>query len=155
MATDATIVLPYDPVRDRVLLVEQFRVGPLARGDATQWQLEPIAGHIDAGETPRDAALREAQEEAGLTLHHLEKVAEVYATPGTSTEFYYIFLGLTDLPDDIIGIGGLTSEGEDIRSHLMAFDDLMGFVDRFSAANTPLVLSALWLARHRERLRSR
>ena len=152
--TDAAILLPYDPVRDRVLLVEQFRVGPLARGDQSVWQLEPIAGLVDAGETPQDAALREAQEEAGLTLHHVEKVAEVYASPGTSAEFYYIYLGLADLPDDITGIGGLDDEGEDIRSHLLSFDDLMSLVDDFEAANAPLVLAALWLARHRESLRS-
>lgn len=151
---DAAILLPYDPARDRVLLVEQFRVGPLARGDQSVWQLEPIAGLVDAGETPQEAALREAQEEAGLTLHSVEKVAEVYATPGNSAEFYYIYLGLADLPDDIIGIGGLDAEGEDIRSHLLSFDELMSLVDDFGAANAPLVLAALWLARHRERLRS-
>ena len=152
--TDAAILLPYDPVRDRVLLVEQLRVGPLARGDQAVWQLEPIAGLVDAGETPKEAALREAQEEAGLTLHAVEHVAEVYATPGNSAEFYYIYLGLADLPDDITGIGGLDKEGEDIRSHLLSFDALMDLVDSFGAANAPLVLAALWLARHRERLRS-
>ena len=151
---DATILLPYDPVRDRVLLVEQFRVGPLARGDQSMWQLEPIAGLVDAGETPQQAALREAQEEAGLSVHAVEKVAEVYASPGTSAEFYYIYLGLADLPDDITGIGGLDTEGEDIRSHLLSFDELMTLVDTMQAANAPLVLAALWLARHRERLRS-
>lgn len=151
---DAAILLPYDPVRDRVLLVEQFRVGPLARGDQAVWQLEPIAGLVDAGETPQEAALREAQEEAGLSLRAIEKVAEVYATPGNSAEFYYIYLGLADLPDKITGIGGLDSEGEDIRSHLLSFDALMTLVESFEAANAPLVLAALWLARHRERLRS-
>ncbi len=154
IASDATILLPYDPVRDRVLLVEQIRVGPLARGDRAVWQLEPIAGIIDAGETPAEAARREAQEEAGLTLDTLESVAEVYCSPGNSTEFYYIFLGLADLPDDIIGTGGLDAENEDIRSHLMSFDALMDFVETKAAAKAPLVLAALWLARHRDRLRS-
>ena len=147
-------MLPYDPVRDRVLLVEQIRMGPLARGDATCWQLEPIAGHIDPGETPQAAARREALEEAGITLGKLEPVANVYASPGNATEFFHIFVGLADLPDLITGTGGLASEGEDIRSHLMSFDELMALADAQALANAPLVASAYWLARHRERLRS-
>ncbi len=138
----------------RVLLVEQIRMGPLARGDHTCWQLEPIAGHIDPGETPQAAARREALEEAGITLGTLEPVGNVYASPGNATEFFHIFVGLADLPDHIIGTGGLASEGEDIRSHLMSFDDLMALADAQALANAPLVASAYWLARHRERLRS-
>ena len=154
ISADAALVLPYDPVRDRVLLVEQIRMGPLARGDATCWQLEPIAGHIDLGETPQAAARREALEEAGITLGKLEPVANVYASPGNATEFFHIFVGLAELPDLITGTGGLASEGEDIRSHLMSFDELMALADAQALANAPLVASAYWLARHRERLRS-
>ena len=154
ISADAALVLPYDPVRDRVLLVEQIRMGPLARGDETCWQLEPIAGHIDPGETPQAAARREALEEAGITLGKLEPVANVYASPGNATEFFHIFVGLAELPDLITGTGGLASEGEDIRSHLMSFDELMALADAQALANAPLVASAYWLARHRERLRS-
>jgi len=153
VGSDAAIVLPYDPVRDRVLLIEQVRMGPLARGDKSRWQLEPIAGAVDPGETPQTAARREALEEAGLTLGSIIPVSEVYASPGNSTEFYYIYLGLADLPDDVTGIGGLDSETEDIRSHLMSFDGLMELVDGMGAANAPLVLVAYWLARHRDGLR--
>ncbi len=153
IASDAALVLPYDPVRDRVLLVEQFRMGPVGRGDRTVWQLEPIAGRVDPGETPPDAAIREAREEAGITLDTLEPVAEVYASPGDSTEFFYIYVGLADLPDTITGVSGLETEEEDIRSHLLSFDALMAMVDTMQAANAPLVVAAYWLARHRERLR--
>lgn len=89
VAGDAVTVLPYDPVRDRVLLVEQLRMGPLGRGDPLPWQLEAIAGRIDPGETPEDAARREAIEEAGLVLGCLKKVAEYYPTPGAVTEYLY------------------------------------------------------------------
>lgn len=154
VGNDAAILLPYDPVRDCVMLVEQIRMGPLVRGDATVWQLEPIAGGIDPGETPEDAARREAREEAGLTLNALEKIAEVYASPGNATEFFYVFLGLADLPDTATGIGGLASEHEDIRSHIMPFDEFIAMVDSFGATNAPLVMAANWLARHRDRLRS-
>jgi nudix-type nucleoside diphosphatase (YffH/AdpP family) len=154
IAADAAILLPYDPARDRVLLVEQMRMGPFARGDRACWQLEPIAGRIDAGETPQQAARREAQEEAGLVLGKIETIAEVYASPGNSTEFYYIFCGLADLPDSAGGLGGLDTEDEDIRAHVMSFDALLALVEGQGAANAPLVLAAYWLARHRDRLRA-
>ena len=153
IATDAVIVLPYDPIRDRVLLIEQFRPGPFARGDRLPWQLEPIAGRVDAGESAEDTAHREAKEEAGLTLGALHEVAHCYASPGCSTEYYNIYIGFTDLPDTIEGVAGLDSEAEDIRSYLFDFDELMTLVDTMQAVNAPLVLAALWLARHRDRLR--
>lgn len=154
VGADAALVLPYDPVQDRVLLVEQVRLGPIGRGDRALWQLEPVAGRIDPGEDPEQAARREALEEAGLTLGALEKIAEVYPSPGTSTEFYYIYLGLADLSGGIDGGGGLAEEHEDIRSHLMSFDALMTMVARFDVANAPLALAAYYLSHHRDRLRS-
>ncbi|WP_299736992.1 NUDIX domain-containing protein [uncultured Roseobacter sp.] len=154
IAADAALVLPYDPVRDRVLLIEQMRVGPLARGDTSLWHLEPIAGRLDPGEPAQAAARREAVEEAGVELGALHEVAECYCSPGNSTEFYYIYVGLADLPDDITGVGGLADEDEDIRSHLMDFDELMRLCDNQLIANAPLVLMAYWLARHRAGLRA-
>lgn len=154
VATDAVIVLPYDPVRDRVLLIEQFRPGPFARQDEYPWQLEPIAGRLDANEAPEDAARREAQEEAGLDLRALHEVANCYASPGCSTEYYNIYIALADLPDEIVGVAGVAQEAEDIRSFLYDFEDLMRMTDHMQVVNAPLVLAALWLARHRDRLRS-
>ncbi len=154
VATDAVIVLPYDPVRDRVLLIEQFRPGPYARGDNLPWQLEPIAGRLDADEAPEVAARREAQEEAGLDLAELHEVANCYASPGCSTEFYNIYVGLADLPDTVVGVAGVEQEAEDIRSYLYSFDALMQMTDKMQVVNAPLVLAALWLARHRDRLRA-
>lgn len=151
---DAVTVLPYDPQRDRVLLIEQFRFGPHARGDANPWQLEVIAGRIDPGETPEDAARREASEEAGLALDALLPMTQYYSTPGTYAEFLYAFLAITDLPDEIAGTFGLDTEAEDIRGHLIGFDALMALVNSGEVGNGPTILAALWLARERGRLRA-
>lgn len=153
-APDAALVLPYDPVRDRVLLIEQMRVGPLARGDAMCWHLEPIAGLIDPGETPEQTVRREAQEEAGLTLGALFAVAEAYPSPGNSSEFHYIYVATADLHEGVTGVAGLASEDEDIRSHLLPFDRLLEACDRQEIVNSPLVMATYWLARHRARLRA-
>jgi nudix-type nucleoside diphosphatase (YffH/AdpP family) len=154
VGSDAAILLPYDPGRDRVLLIEQVRMGPLARGDESCWMLEPVAGNVDPGETPETTAMREAREEAGLEIERLEKITEVYASPGNATEFFYVYLGIADLPDDVTGIGGVDSEHEDIRSHLLSFDRALELCDTDQLDNAPLVLALNWLARHRDRLRS-
>jgi ADP-ribose pyrophosphatase len=151
---DAVTVLPYDPVRDRVLLIEQFRVGPYARGDVQPWLLEAIAGRIDPGETPEDAARREAAEEAGLRLRDLRFVGGYYPSPGAKAEYLYSYVALTDLPDGITGVFGVEGEAEDIRGHLVPFDALMGLVASGEINNAPLLLTVLWLARERAGLRS-
>ncbi len=150
---DAVTVLPYDPLRDRVLLIEQFRAGPLMRGDPLPWQLEAVAGRIDPGESPEECARREAVEEAGLTLGRLEKVGEYYPSPGTMTEYIYSYVGLCDLPDGVAGVFGQEDEAEDIRGHLLSFDALMAAVASGEVGNAPLLLTALWLQRERARLR--
>lgn len=150
---DAAVVLPYDPVRDRVLVIEQFRVGPFARGDANPWLIEAVAGRIDGGETPEEAARREAGEEAGLTLRALIAGPRYYPSPAAKAEYIYSFIGIADLPDEAAGLGGLASEAEDIRSHVIGFDRFMALLDSGEIDNAPLQLLALWLARERPRLR--
>ena len=150
---DAVTVLPYDPVRDRVLLIEQFRAAVLARGDDQPWLLEVIAGRVDPGETPQEAARREAVEEAGLALGELLEVASYYPSPGAKAEYLYSYVALTDLPDGTAGTFGLATEAENIRGHLISFDQLMALVRSGEAANAPLILTALWLERERGRLR--
>lgn len=150
---DAVTVLPYDPVRDRVLVVEQFRTGPYARGDAEVWQIEAIAGRIDPDETPEQAARREAVEEAGLTLGALWPVANYYPSPGAKSEFIYSYVAEADLPDGTAGVFGVAEEAENIRGHLIGFEALMGMVASGEVANAPLILTALWLERERARRR--
>lgn len=151
---DAVTVLPYDPVRDRVMLVEQFRAGAYARGDGQPWVLEPIAGRIDAGETPQEAARREAVEEAHLALGALHPVGSYYPSPGAVSEYLYSYVALAELPDGAAGIGGVAEEAEDIRAHVIGYADLQALVASGEAENGPLLISALWLAAHRDRLRA-
>lgn len=154
--SDAVTVLPYDPVRDRVLLIEQLRLGALLRGDTQPWMLEPVAGMIDAGETPAQTALRESHEEANLTLatSDLQHIATYYPSPGGVAQRFVSYVALCDLPDSAAGLGGEAAEHEDLRAHLVDFDDLMEMVRSGEAANAALIVSAQWLRAERDRLRS-
>jgi nudix-type nucleoside diphosphatase (YffH/AdpP family) len=149
---DAVLVLPYDPVRDRVVLVEQVRMGALERGDPNPWMLEPVAGMIDAFEMPEQAALRETREEAGLdvTLRH---VSSFYPSPGNATDYFYCYIGLCDIPDVDRYTGGLETEQEDLRLHVLALDDALTHVQRGEIAAGPGIMLIYWLALHREALR--
>ena len=153
MVGNASVVLPYDPVRDTVLLTEQFRAPLHLAGEPNPWVWEPVAGLIDAGETAEQAAHREAQEEAGLTIDRLEKAGRVYSSTGAVSECLYLFVGLCDLSGPAQN-GGLDCEGEDIRSRILSFDCLMQDVDAQTCVDMPLLTTALWLARHRNRLRA-
>ena len=153
VSSDAVIVLPYDPVNDRILLIEQFRVGPYVKGDENPWVLEPIAGLIDEGETPESAGIREAQEEAHLKIKRLELVARSYPSPGISTEFFHQYLGIVELLDSSNLIAGLQSENEDIRSHIFEYEQFFEMIESGKVKVGPLILLGLWLSKNRNRLR--
>lgn len=152
---DATVVLPWDPIRDRVLLIDQFRAGPAARGDHQPWLFEAVAGRLDQDEDPQVAARREAREEAGVELRDLIAGPHHYPSSGATAEFIYLYIGIADLPDGITGIGGLEDEDEDIRSHLISRQALLEMVRNGEIRNGPLLVLALWLDREAEGLRSK
>jgi nudix-type nucleoside diphosphatase (YffH/AdpP family) len=150
---DATVVLPWDPVRDTVLLIDQFRAAPAARGDLQPWFYETVAGRVDPGETPETAALREALEEAGLPLRQLLPGPHNYPSPGMLAEFLYLYVGIADLPETAAGFGGLDAEDEDIRSHILPRAELTRMAMSGQIRNGPLLSLALWLELAHEDLR--
>ncbi len=149
---DAATVLPYDPGRGRVLLIEQFRYGPFVRGDPRPWSLEPIAGRIDPGETPEAAVRREAMEEARIGLGTLHEVGRYYPSPGAVSEWLVSYVATADLPDGTETIAGEQSEAEDIRGRLVPLDEALGMIATGEVANAPLILSLQWIALNRDRL---
>jgi nudix-type nucleoside diphosphatase (YffH/AdpP family) len=151
LGVDAALVLPYDPQRDRVLLVEQFRSGPFLRHDPNPWTLEPVAGIIDAGESPDEAALRETREEAGLELQSLHPMFAFYASPGESTDYFHCYLGLADLPQIRTYHGGLPEENEDLRLHVLDRAAALALIETGEINAGPLITMLYWLDRNRTR----
>lgn len=150
---DAVAVLPYDPERDEVVLIEQFRVGPYLRGD-NPWMLEIVAGVIDDGETQEQVVRREAMEEAGLTLQRIERIMGAYASPGALTEHVTIYCGQVDA-GSAGGIHGLDHEGEDIQVVVLPFTDAMARMAAGDVTASPGIIALQWLALNREDLRQR
>ena len=148
----AAAVLPYDPVADAVVLIEQFRVGAhFSLGDG--WITEVVAGMIEPGETAPDVARREAVEEAGLSLRRLVPITRVMATPGGSSERYELFCGEVD-SSAAGGVFGLAEEGEDIRAFVEPWDiAVKRLADQEAVMAAPAYLALQWLALNRESLR--
>ncbi|MEL6583889.1 MAG: gamma-glutamylcyclotransferase [Pseudomonadota bacterium] len=153
LMADAVTVLPWDPNRDEVLLIEQFRVSPFARGDAQPWLIECVAGRLDGVESPESAVRREAHEEAGLELTALEQVAAYYPSTGAVTEHVTSFIGCADL-SQAGGTHGVESEGEDIRAFTLLFAEAEAAVARGEIRAAPLILSLYYLRLHHARLMS-
>jgi len=151
---DAVSVLPYDPVSDKVLLVEQFRFGPHLRGDPNPWSLEPIAGRIDPFETAEEAARREAEEEAGVQLGRLISCGQVYLSPGAVSETIETFIAPVDLSGVAARIAGLACEDEDIRVHILPYARVIALLKAGELNNATVQVAVHWLAQKRPALRA-
>ncbi|MNF48983.1 ADP-ribose pyrophosphatase [compost metagenome] len=148
---DAVCVLPYDPQRDEVVLIEQFRVGAMGKS-ASPWLLELVAGLIDTDEQPEEVALREAMEEANLALSSLWPISEYFPSPGGSDERVYLYLGRCS-SQGAGGVHGLAEEGEDIRVHVMPLEDALDAVKDGRINNAASIIALQWLALNRAEVR--
>ncbi len=149
----AAVVLPYDPVRDEVVLQEQFRIGAI-EAPGSPWLLEIVAGIIDAGEIVEEVVRREAREEAGLELQDLVHVQDYLVSPGGTSERVSLFVGRTD-SSKAGGVHGLAEEAEDIRVCVLSFEAAMAELRDRPISAASIIIAMQWLALNREVLRVR
>jgi ADP-ribose pyrophosphatase len=147
----AVAVLPYDPLLDRVVLVEQFRIGALQAAGGP-WLLEIVAGIIGPGETPEDVARREAIEEANCHIQELEPICEYFVSPGGTSESIRLFCGKIDAAN-AGGFYGLEEEAEDIRVVVMSVEEAIGQMHAGKINSAAPIIALHWLQLNRERLR--
>ncbi len=149
----AATVLPYDPRRDEVVLIEQFRIGPFAAGHHP-WTVEVVAGIVEEGETPEEVARREAIEEAGCTILDLEPIAGVFPSAGVLSEYNWLFVGRVD-SEGAGGIFGLDHEDEDIQVRTMPRSEAEDLVRQGGVATGQALISLLWLTLNHQDLKAR
>ena len=120
----AAVLLPFDPVRDEVVLIEQIRIAAYDTSE-TPWLLEMVAGMIEEGESVEDVARREAIEEAGLIVKRTAS-----------------------------GIHGLADENEDIRVHVVSREQAYQWVEEGKIDNAASVIALQWLQLHHQALKN-
>jgi len=148
---DCVAVLLYDPLRDEVVLIEQFRIGAVLRKKQA-WLLEIVAGAVEPGETAAEVARREAEEEAGCKIQELRLIHEFYTTPGGASEWLSLFYGRID-SRNVGGIFGLDDEDEDIRVSAVKFEQAYQMVEQGEIDSAIPIIALQWLYIHRHTLR--
>lgn len=142
---DAAALVPYDPVRDTIVLVEQFRIGALAAKAEHVWQLEIVAGVIDKeGENAENVAYRECEEEAGITPMNIRKILSYYPSAGGCSESIALYVGCVD-SSKAVGVHGVEEENEDIRVHVVKRETAIQWIEEGKIENAASIIGIQWL----------
>jgi ADP-ribose pyrophosphatase len=147
----AAAVLPYDPVRDEVVLIEQFRIGAID-DPSGPWLIEIIAGLQEPGESAEELIHHEAEEEAGCIVSNMIPIHQFYSSPGGSNEQIQIYFARTETTG-LGGICGLDEEGEDIRVHVISSDTAFEWLDQGRIDSALPIIALQWLRLNRGRIR--
>jgi ADP-ribose pyrophosphatase len=153
---DAVVVMAYDIEQDSLVLIEQFRPGAL-RGDDSPWLLEFIAGMFDENESPEEVAIREAKEEANITLSidNLSPIMKYLSSPGGMSECIYLYLAIFDSRQVNNGaVHGLADENEDILLHLVSRTQALELLAQGKITNAATIIGLQWLAINYQSLKS-
>ena len=148
----AAAVLLFDPKADALVLIEQFRIG--AKDDQDPWLIELVAGVIEEGESGAEVAKRESVEEAGLVITQIEPIYEYYVSPGGCSEKVSLYYAEVD---SILagGVHGLASEGEDIKVHVVPFQQALAWLDNGKMNSATPIMALQWLQLNHQRLLNR
>lgn len=145
---DAVVVMLYDPIKDSLLLLEQFRMGAVRTGD-TPWMLEFVAGMFDEDESPLDVAVRETKEEANIDIAQssIKPIMKYLSSPGGTSECIYLYWAPFDSTQVTPGsIYGLDDENEDILLHIISREGALALLGEGKILNAATVIGLQWLA---------
>lgn len=148
---DAVAVLPYDPKLNAVLLIEQIRIGALSE-TKSPWLLEVIAGMTDGSLDYEAVVRKEAQEESGIKLNHVELMLSYLSSPGGTSERIYLYYAETDL-SEVGGVFGAPDEGEDIKVHIVPIEQAFALVDNGEVDNAATIICLQWLKLNQDKLK--
>lgn len=146
-------VLLFDPLQDKVVLIEQFRACVMAM-DGDPWMLEIVAGLVDSGEEPDVTARREAMEEAGCNVAELQPILGYYPSPGCLSQHMKLYIGRVSAPEDG-SVFGVNAESEDIRVRVIDATQAIGYLYTGKIRDAASIIALQWFALRHTDLRSR
>ncbi|MGB0835483.1 MAG: NUDIX domain-containing protein [Psychrobium sp.] len=149
----AVAVIPYDPVRDQIVMVEQIRVGAFEH-DVNPWMVELVAGMIEEGEEADEVAKRELFEETGLECQRLEKLFSYLVSPGGTSERIDLYIAHVDA-SKAAAIAGLESESEDIRTLVMDVNCALEQLSKAKFQNGVTIVGLQWLALNHQKMKDK
>ena len=135
-------VLPYDPVKKEIVLIQQFRPGTVSK-KFDNYLFEIVAGIIDKEEKPEQTAKRECLEETGCKIKKLEPIQGYFPAPGSSESFYHLFLGEVEAFEGE-RIMGLEIENEDIRVRSFKIDQIKEKMQKGEILNGLTLIALQW-----------
>lgn len=135
-------VLPFDPLTNKIILLDQVRVGLLEK-NCDPITKEIVAGIINKNETPEEAAIRECKEEIGCEIKNLLKIHSYYPTPGSSQSYYHLFLGEVE---SFKGerILGMKEEDEDIMARCYSIKKVKSMLNNGKIINGLTLIALQW-----------
>lgn len=113
-------VILYNKEQGSVVLTEQLRMPTYFNGNPSGMLIEVCAGLLDDND-PETAIKKEIEEETGYHISAVEKVMDLYMSPGSVTEIVHLFMARYTAKDKVSEGGGVSDENEDIRVHEYAF----------------------------------
>jgi ADP-ribose pyrophosphatase len=149
----AACILPFDPQNDTVIFVEQFRIGPMSRGEYP-WTIEAVTGIAEPGESTEMTARREAEEEAGCVISDVQPVMDYYPSPGASNQFISLYIGKTQAPPTG-SVFGNPEENKDTRILVLPTSEALKLLYSKKIRDAATIITLQWFALQHTALRSR
>lgn len=118
---NGAVILLYNKDKGTVILTRQFRLPTWFNGNLDGMMIEACAGVLDESD-PEECIRRETEEETGYTLAEVQKVMEVYMSPGSVTETIHFFVGAYSDDMKTSQGGGEKHEQEHIEVLELSFD---------------------------------
>lgn len=140
---DSVAVLIFNPKRQHILLVNQFKYPTYEKGPG--WITETVAGMVEKNESPESAARREVEEETGYKVGKLEHISTFYVSPGGSSERIILYYAEVDATNKIEAGGGVASEDEDIMTVELSLTDALKQIQSGQIADAKTIVGIFWL----------
>lgn len=144
----AVAVVPYDPIKKKLVLIEQFRPGAMFDRESP-WLIEVPAGIIDKNEAPEVTVERELQEETGLSCKEVKFISKFFISPGGCTETISLYTCNLDIEEEKVrGIHGLDVENEDIRVTIKSLEEALQMIENGEICNAMTIVGIQYIALH-------